>query len=185
LDLYSIITFFLSVIYVVLIAKGKRWGFPFAFIASVIWAYTDFTIYDLKFDGFLQIFYAFMAIYGWIKWSAKDAERKDVFYLTFVQILIIVISNLILSIIMVSILSHYTTTHLAYLDAITTAFSIVATILLIYKYIESWIILLICNLLYVYIYNAQEAYAYVLMMVIYSMMAIYGFKSWKNFIANQ
>ena len=180
LDIYTWITFFLSLIYVILISKEKRWGFPFAFIASGIWAYTDFYIYNLKFDGFLQLFYALMAIYGWVTWSKGNQESLIVKQLTIKRLSAYLVGALLISILLVLLLKEFTTTNLPYLDAITTTYSIIATFLLIYKYIESWIILLICNILYIYIYSVQGAFPYTIMMMVYSIMAVYGFLSWKT-----
>ena len=180
LDIYTWITFFLSLIYVILISKEKRCGFPFAFIASGIWAYTDFYIYNLKFDGFLQIFYALMAIYGWLTWSKGNEEALVVKRLRSKKLILYLLGAILISIFLVLILKEFTTTNLPYLDSFTTIYSIIATFLLIHKYIESWVILLFCNIIYIYIYSVQGAFPYTIMMAIYSIMAVYGFLSWKT-----
>ena len=185
MDIYSWVASFFSIVYVLLAVRNTKWCFVFGFISSGIWGLADFSVYNLKFDGFLQVFYMIMSIAGWIKWSLQDYIEVDTnisnikHFSTIANISIIIVGT-ILSLIMVMFLQYYTTTTMPYLDAMTTVFSIIATFMLIYRYIDSWIYLLVCDIAYIYIYITQSAYVLSVMMVIYTVMALMGYINWKK-----
>ncbi len=184
MDIYSLLALLFSLLYIVFAVKNSKWCFPFAFVGSLIWAFADFSIYNLKFDGGLQIFYAIMAIIGWLKWGSADTNTKanqQIQSIPLVKNIIIIAVGLSSTFFLVELLNHFTSTNLPFLDAGTTVFSVFATFMLIYRKIDNWIYLLICDLLYIYIYYAQGAYFFVVVMVIYSILAVIGFYSWLKY----
>lgn len=182
MDLYSSAALAFSLLYIYFAIKNDRRCFPFGFIASVIWAYADIKLYNLKFDAGLQMFYAVMSIVGWYKWSnnSLSSEHKLIKKLNNYQNLIIILIGLVISFCSVMIMVNFTSTSFAKLDASTTIFSIIATFLLIYRYIDNWIYLLVCNVCYLYIYYSQGATILMMIMMLYVVLALLGYKSWKN-----
>jgi nicotinamide mononucleotide transporter len=67
---------------------------------------------------------------------------------------------------------------MVYWDGYTTAFSVLATFLLIARRIENWLYLLVIDVAYIYIYLLTGAYLYLLVMVVYIGMAVYGYQQW-------
>ena len=55
--------------------QNKAICFVFGLMASGLWAYHDFVNLNLKFDGFLQVFYVGMSIWGLYNW--KYSARKS------------------------------------------------------------------------------------------------------------
>lgn len=184
-DWVSGITFILSLCYIVLAIRNVKLCYVFAFIGSILWAYADFSKYNLKFDGLLQLFYAVMAIVGFYMWDKQDRakpDRNSISKLNNFAILLILIASILGSIILVFVLELITTTELPYLDSFTTILAVIGTILLISRYIESWIYLAISNVIYVYIYYSTGAYVFIGIMIIYTILAIVGYKSWQHLI---
>lgn len=171
----------LSIVYVVLAALNTRWCFPLAVIASALWAYTSWFEYNLLYDSVLQVFYLIMAVVGFFMWSKQDqVNNKPIKFLSLKQSILFVVGGLFVSFAMQNLVGNYISSSHSYLDATTTVFSVFATVLLLYRIIDTWIYLLICNILYIYIYTNQGAKAFAIMMVIYSIMAIVGYISWKR-----
>lgn len=65
-------------------------------------------------------------------------------------------------------------------DAITTAFSVATTFLLVYRRLENWLYWIAIDLVYVWIYFNTGAVLFSLMMVINIGMAVYGYRNWRR-----
>lgn len=179
MDIYTVTATIFSLVYIVLAIRHSRWCFPFAFIGCAVWAMADFSVYNLKFDGFLQLFYMAMAVWGWARWS-KSREEEVIRRLPLSFHALALVTGGLLTLILVWLLTQFTTTEMAWLDGGTTVFSVLATFMLIFRFIENWIYLLVCDLVYVYIYMQQDAYAFVAIMVVYSVMAVLGYRTWNK-----
>ena len=71
--------------------------------------------------------------------------------------------------------------NLAFADALTSSFSVIATYLLVQRKIENWIYFIICDLAYaLFIYPSQGAYLMMVMMFIFTIMAVIGYINWKR-----
>lgn len=170
-----------SIIYIVLATRNNVWCFSFAIIASTAWAYVSYYMYHLGFDAILQIFYALMAVIGIFTWSKKKSgDTLKITRLTIPENIILIVATSIISLGAVYVVQNFITDwHMPHLDSLTTGFSISATVLLIFRKVDSWVYLLICDLIYAfYIYPNQGAYLFAAMMIIFSIMAIIAYRSW-------
>lgn len=175
-----------SIIYVSLAVFGKRICFIFGAIGCALIAYEDFTNLNLKFDGALQIFYVGMSIYGWFNWTnSKNNEDAPIKTLSLKNQGLTIISGLFVSIVVAWLCLQFFSTNLPYLDAVTTGFSIIATVLLAQKYIDNWYYWMIINPVYIYIYASTGASLFAVLMGIYAVMAVVGFINWRRLLANQ
>ncbi len=169
----------LSIIYIYLASKNKAIAFLFGAIGCAIWAYEDFININLKFDGVLQLFYVGIAVYGMYKWTKKNEGKElKIRTLPVAYHLLILVLGLGLSFILSNLSMNFFETNLPFLDATTTSFSIIATILLTLRYIDNWVYWLIIDPIYIYIYLKVEAPVFALMMVIYAVMAAVGLYNW-------
>jgi nicotinamide mononucleotide transporter len=65
-------------------------------------------------------------------------------------------------------------------DALTTAFSIATTFLLVWRRLENWLYWIVIDAVYVWIYLNTGAVLFALMMVINIGMAVYGYLNWRR-----
>ncbi len=137
-------------------------------------------------DMGLQVYYVAISIYGWYFWlrgSNKKAAsgetvrpgkipKKALIYSIFATIAIYFG--------LLFILLNFTDSTVPYMDSLTTALSITATWMLAKKYIEHWLIWIFVDLLSAGLYAYKELWPTVVLFVVYTLMAVLGYKEWKK-----
>ncbi len=179
-SIYQWLTTAFSLVYIFFAVRNKKICFLFGFIASVIWAYEDFAYLNLKFDGLLQVFYAFVSLAGILSWSRFDQDNKKVRLLPRSAHGLIIIGGTILGLSLGYVAQIYWNTNLPYLDSLTTGFSIFATFLLVGRYLENWLYWIVIDLTYMYIFWKAGGFLFVFIMAIFTVMAVQGYISWKK-----
>ena len=174
----------LSIIYLYLSIKQKVSLWIFGFLCSLLYVVVFF---QSKFyaDMSLQFYYLGVSAFGWISWKAgKPENRKElpVKRTTPLSGAIILVIALVLYFLYYFILSEYTDSPLPKADAFTTALSIVATWMLARKMIEHWWLWIIVDSVSAGLYFYKALYPTAILFVIYTVMAIIGYRQWKKFL---
>ncbi len=172
----------LSIIYLYLSIKQKVSLWIFGFLCSSLYVVVFF---QSKFyaDMSLQFYYLGVSVFGWISWKAgKPENRKElpVKRTTPLSGAIILITALVFYFLYYFILSEYTDSPLPKADAFTTALSIVATWMLARKMIEHWWLWIIVDSVSAGLYFYKALYPTAILFVIYTVMAIIGYRQWKK-----
>ena len=171
----------LSVVYVLLAIRNKPICFVFGLLGSLLWAYSSYTLYNLKWDAFLNVFYALMSVYGlWVWTGGSSKVALPIQRLSFNKHLSTLFLGGVATLLMAYIGQEYINSNYAFLDALTTILSIIGTIFISQRYLSSWAYLLLADLIYIYIYFASGASIFMWMMVFYSFMAILGLIQWNK-----
>jgi nicotinamide mononucleotide transporter len=169
----------LSVVYVFLAVRNKPSCFIFGFLGSLIWAYSSYKLYNLKWDALLNIFYAGMSMYGFWLWTGGGTKALlPIQKLPLKKHLPTLFLAGMGTLTMAYIGQEYINSNYALGDGLTTILSIIGTVFIAKRYLSSWIYLLIADLFYIYIYYLSGAGIFMWMMVFYSIMAILGFIQW-------
>ena len=172
----------LSIIYLYLSIKQRVSLWIFGFLCSLLYVVVFF---QSKFyaDMSLQFYYLGVSVLGWISWKAgKPENRKElpVKRTTPLSGAIILVIALVLYFLYYFILSEYTDSPLPKADAFTTALSIVATWMLARKMIEHWWLWIIVDSVSAGLYFYKALYPTAILFVIYTIMAIIGYRQWKK-----
>ena len=172
----------LSIIYLYLSIKQRVSLWIFGFLCSLLYVVVFF---QSKFyaDMSLQFYYLGVSAFGWISWKAgKPKNRKElpVKRTTPLSGAIILVIALVLYFLYYFILSEYTDSPLPKADAFTTALSIVATWMLARKMIEHWWLWIIVDSVSAGLYFYKALYPTAILFVIYTVMAIIGYRQWKK-----
>ena len=172
----------LSIIYLYLSIKQRVSLWIFGFLCSLLYAIVFF---QSKFyaDMSLQFYYLGVSALGWISWRAgKPENRKElpVKRTTPLSGAIILVIALVLYFLYYFILSEYTDSPLPKADSFTTALSIVATWMLARKMIEHWWLWIIVDSVSAGLYFYKALYPTAILFVIYTIMAIIGYRQWKK-----
>lgn len=172
----------LSIIYLYLSIKQRVSLWIFGFLCSLLYVVVFF---QSKFyaDMSLQFYYLGVSAFGWISWKAgKPENRKElpVKRTTPLSGAIILVIALVLYFLYYFILSEYTDSPLPKADAFTTALSIVATWMLARKMIEHWWLWIIVDSVSAGLYFYKALYPTAILFVIYTVMAIIGYRQWKK-----
>jgi len=93
----------------------------------------------------------------------------------------IIALGIVCSLLLISASDFIEFINLPILDATTTVFLIIGTILLIERKLSSWIYLVVADIAYIYIYGVSGLWLFVGIMILYIIFGINGYLSWKNF----
>lgn len=165
-------------------ANIKMW--PTGILMSIFYVVV---FIDSKFYAFacINVYYILAAIYGWIKW--KNSKGEDEASIAIVHtpvryIPFLVVSTVIVFGIIYYILTNYTDSPVVYGDTIVTTLSIIAMWMLAQRYVEQWLLVIVLNVISVFLYFNQHLYPTSAMYLIYAIVSVLGYFSWKNKITH-
>lgn len=176
-------------IYLYLEYKGsiKLWIAGIIMPAIYLQIYFDAGLYA---DFAINIYYLVIAIYGWLMWKYGSlfAFQKQIHKSSNSQIMISHISKkiavvsmvvfLIIWLLIAQILIHFTNSTVPWLDAFTTALSIVGMWLLAHKIVEQWWAWLLVDIVSAALYVYKELYLTAGLYAVYVVIIFFGYKKW-------
>lgn len=178
---------------VVLVAKGKISNYYFGFIQASTYAYIAWT-YNLYGEAMLNaMFYVpvqFVGIYMWRKSKLKESEStqgEDVIVnsLNKKQWIYTIIGSSI-AIALYAILLEKIGGRKVGLDSATNVLSIVAQILMLYRFTEQWLIWIGVNVLSIVLWftalsmTGGNDYTILIMWIAFLFNSIYGYYNWRK-----
>lgn len=185
IEIFGVVT---GIIYVILEVKQNRLLWPLGLLSSAIYVYIFF---NGKFyaDMGLQVYYVLISIYGWYYWS-RGGERSGSGELPVVrgnrkQLFILSLIFTVSWIGIYFLLDKLTDSTVPLGDSFTTALAIVATWMLARKIIEHWFLWIVANLVSIALYIYKGLYPTVILYVVYTAMAVYGYLEWKKSIKTE
>ena len=167
-----------SILYVILAAKEKIWCWLCAFISVSLYIYICYEA-KLYLETGLQGFYLIMAIYGYSQWNRSKNKIKIGVWSLQRHILIFGI-GIIASLLLGNLFKIYTDAALPVIDSFTTIFSLFATYMVTKKILENWIYWIVIDIVSVYLYFSRDLVLTAGLFVVYTIIAIIGFLSWKK-----
>ena len=165
-----------GILYIILAAKENVWCWLAASISVCLYMYIN---YDLGYysQAVLQIFYLFMAIYGYVMWNKLDPERikewsaKKHLFIIFIGAIITFIIGFILT-------EYVEDSEQPILDSLTTVFSVFASYMVAKKVLGNWLYWIVIDSLIIYLYYIQGEFILALQFLVYIIIAVYGYFSW-------
>lgn len=165
-----------------LASKNKISSWPVSIIATVIYfgVYYHNHFYS---DAYLQIAFIIFQIYGWWQWSkSKDNKpERPISKISHKIAILLLIISIFCQFIWYNIyikINH--DAKLPVIDTLTTILCLTASYMQAKRWIESWIIWIIADIIYVpmLIWGGQKITAILYLMLIF--LAFYGWKEWKK-----
>lgn len=178
----------LGIAYIIFSIRQSILTWPAGLATSILYIIIFF---QSKFyaDMGLQFYYVFISIYGWYFWMKGNPENKSqalpVKRVTANQIIYVCLASLFLFGVIFIILKNYTDSPVPIMDSATTALSIVATYMLARKILEHWIVWIAVDLISAGLYLYKNLLPTVILFLVYTLMAVYGYRKWKNSINNE
>ncbi|WP_367388058.1 nicotinamide riboside transporter PnuC [Lewinella sp. LCG006] len=169
-----------ALIYVVLSAKNNPWCWPFGIVSCTLWAYASYG-YGLYSDVLLQIFYVVMGFWGWYNWQKGSAQggAMPISRMTPTAHLLYISVGIVAGGLLGYLFSN-TNAAATYWDAFTTTFSVLATVMLVRRQLENWAYWIVIDLAYAGLYYSRGAVLFALLMMVYTIIAVYAFDTWKE-----
>jgi nicotinamide mononucleotide transporter len=171
----------LGVAMVVCNIRQIHWGWPLAFASSILYFFV-FWGSRLYGDASLQIFFAFMAAWGWWQWLRgvnNDGQTMQVHALSEQGTFKLIASCAVIFGLTGFFLLNFTNTDVPWWDAFPTAISIVATFLLGRKYIENWPLWVMVNVVGMALFAYKGLWLTVGLYGVFAVMAMVGWRAWR------
>lgn len=164
-----------------LLIRRSIWSYPFGIAMVGLYALV-FLRARLYSDAALQLFFLAVQIYGWINWAASRAARGAVTVKRMTG------GELALWAVIVAgatagdyaLLVRHTQDAAPLLDALITAFSIAAQILLAIRRLENWIAWIMVDVIGVALYLGQHLYTVAGVYVIFLSLSVAGLIAWRQ-----
>ena len=175
----EIIAVIFSIIGVTLTIKRQMWCWFFNFIAFVLYAYI-FYEYKLYGETILQFIFIVLNLYGFYHWRKGKVEEHTI------RIEKSNAPTLVMQMVLASIagllfglgLHYFTDASLPILDAQLAAFSLLATYWTTQKYIATWALWVIVDIIYVGMFLYKSLYLTAGLYAVFIGLAILGWKQW-------
>ena len=168
-----------AVLYLLLAIRQSIFCWYCAGISTALYIYLYFAT-NLYMESLLNVFYFFMAIYGWQKWRAGKTGngflRVSVWPLKHHVSAILAITSA--SFVSGYVLTTYTDAAFPYIDSATTFTAMWATFLVARKVLENWWYWLVVDIAYVFIYWSKDLQLTALLFGVYVIMIPFGLISW-------
>lgn len=173
-----------GVLYIVFAARESIWCWPPALFSSLIFIYI-FTTSKLYFDAGLNVYYAGMAVYGYIHWNQPQKKEISITWGGWRYNLVFLSLGFSFTLLMGWLANRYTDAAFPFLDAFTTIFSLIATWMVTQKQLENWLYWIVIDGLSIYLYWQKELYFTTLLFIVYTIIAAVGFWQWKINLKNE
>ena len=169
-----------SLAYVILAAKENIWCWAAAIISVSIYVYICYKA-QLYAETGLQVFYFFMAVYGYFSWSNHNKPLQISEWKINIHLLIILAGSLT-TFLLGFLFSTYTNAKMPIIDSLTTVFSIFATYMVVKKILSNWLYFIIIDAISIYLYFSRELHLTALLFIFYTFIAAIGFIKWNRIL---
>lgn len=179
IEILGVITGFICVW---LAARNNLWNFPVT-IVSVFLYMVVFYRAKLYADMGLQVYFLGMALYGWYYWidrSESGEEIKPVRRITPTLIGIGIVVIALFTILFGTFLDRQTDAFSPYLDSLCAGGSLFGSFLLSRRILENWLVWIVVDVIYLYLYISKELYLTTILYLAYIVVAIIGYREWKR-----
>lgn len=177
----ELLAFVLALIMVACNIREIHWGWPLAIVSSLLY-FGVFWRSRLYGDAGLQIFFALVALWGWLQWlrgRRADGSALQVTALSPRGRMAALIAQLLLWPAMGLFLVHYTDTDVPWWDGFTTALSIVGQYLLGRKFVENWPVWIVVNVVSVALYAYKGLWLTVVLYLVFIALSVVGWRAWR------
>ena len=147
-------------------------------------------------DFGINIYYLLMAVYGYLRWSGllkrntdkkdlngKESKKED--QITHIPMSVVwrcVIVFAFVWLFIGYILRSFTDSTVVLLDSFTTSLSIIGLWLLARKYAEQWLVWIVVDAVYVWLYYKKGIYFSGTLYMLYTVIAVFGYRKWLSSI---
>jgi nicotinamide mononucleotide transporter len=178
----------LALAYVILALKQSLWCWPAALLSTMLFTHVMWQSALLS-DALLQLYYAGMALYGWWRWQQlrqhSPAAQGPVFEWRWQWHVLLITATAVAGWALGAFMARHTHADFAYLDAQTTVFSIVATVLVARKLVSNWLYWVVIDAVSIFVYAQKHLYFLTALFMLYTVIAIAGYFIWRSHYQQQ
>jgi len=170
---------------VYLVVREHIWNFPITILSSSVYLVVFFEN-RLFGDAALQIVYVILGFHGWWTWLHGGAGRAAlrIGFASPRARAAILLGVPAATVVLIPVL-RAAKGAAPPLDSLTTVLSLVAQYLLNRKRIENWILWIVADSIYVYLYIIRGLQLTAILYAVFLGLAVAGFLSWRRIMAEQ
>lgn len=182
----EIIAAILGIAGVYLTTKQKIWCWPVG-LANVMLSIYVFFVSKLYADVVLQIFYLAMTLYGWYFWAFGGEKKYElpVRKIRPKELSVMLVLGFVCSFVVGYLFANYTDASFPYWDSLLTVWGIIATYAMGKKIIDHWLMWIVIDINCTVLYFIKGLYAFAPLYFIFTLLAIYGYFTWKKELKKQ
>jgi nicotinamide mononucleotide transporter len=179
----------LAIAYLLLAVRENILCWLFAFISTAIYTVLFWDV-SLLMDSALNVYYMAMAIYGWYQWShgGTNGDEKShtlaIRSMSGQQHFLVITTIAILSLLSGYLLAEHSTAAWPYVDSFTTWSSVITTYLVTRKYLQNWLYWIVIDMVSVPLYIDRGLNLTALLFIVYTVVAVIGYFSWRDHLRN-
>ena len=164
-----------------LAARENIWNWPIG-ITNNLFYLAVFWHSKLYADACLQVIFAVISAYGWYEWLFGGEGRTEIpmSRSTRFHLLTLLVFTPLATFVLRWALHRFTDSPVPFWDALTTAMSLAAQYLLSVKVLESWLLWIAVNVLYVGLYAYKHLNLTSVLYLIFIVMCISGYRRWSH-----
>lgn len=163
--------------------KANILVYPTGIVSVLIYVYICYFA-GLYADMGINFFYFVVSVFGWYKWTRKDASNKvlPISDCSRKEHLLGVIATVVFFLILQYILRKYTDSTVPYWDSFTTAIFITGMGLMALKKIENWIYWIVGNVVSVPLYFHKDLLLTSFQYSVFLVLAVMGYIGWRKIL---
>lgn len=186
MSVWEYLAVFFGVAYLVFVMKQSLWAWPCAFFNTLIYTILFFNG-ALLMESALNVYYLFMAFYGFYCWRYGSSERGELTISSWSgkRHSVIILATTLIALCLGYVMDNYTHADFAYLDALTSCFAVMTTYLVAKKVLENWLYWVVIDAVSIYLFLQKGYYPTVILFALYTGMAVWGYLSWRNVEQNR
>jgi len=180
-DLLEAVAVVLTLVAVYLTAREVIWCWPLGMVSVVLYALVFYHA-RLYADMGLQGLYFALAAYGWWAWLHGGAGHGEleVSLATPAMRVGVVVAGALGGVLLGGLLTRYTNASLPFMDSLLTSFSIAGQWMQTRKLLESWLLWLAVDVLYVGMFLFKKLYLTAGLYAVFLVLAAMGFAHWRR-----
>jgi len=168
-----------------LATKEHIWYWPTGIVSLVLYTWT---FYRAKLYGetLLQIICLVLMVYGWYEWLHGGKNRGELPVTKTPRRAWpgLMITGVVGSAVSAVLMRRFTDNPSPYIDAAILVFSLVAQLMTARKWLESWPMWVVINIVSVFLYIKRSLYPTAVLYVALLILAVQGYRDWKKSLAS-
>ena len=172
---------FFAILYLILAVNQNILCWVAGIVSSILYFFIMQSA-GLYMEAYLQIFYVFMGLYGWLQWRKGNQIDNNFIVNTWSMLKHFYAISLILALSVLSglLLKSYTDAVLPFFDAFVTWGAVVATYMVAKKLLENWIYWLVIDSISILLFISRDLFPTAFLFGLYIVIIFFGYKSWKK-----
>lgn len=162
-----------------LAARQHIWNWPVGIVNVALYAVLFFQV-RLYADAGLQVVYLVLAAYGWWAWlhGGEQGGPLKVRRVTLRLFITVTALGALFATLLGILLAQFTDADVPLLDSALTGASLVGQFLMTRKYLESWAVWVVADVVYVGLFVSRGLYLTAVLYAIFTGLAVYAWREW-------